>query len=124
MTELYIDLRNASDIREMDISKEIVDATDDVECLHDWHQTLIDKDTEISEFLQAYRLAQIDDEDYFRRTAGKLAYIRIASRWIERRLLSLGETVNYPPTDPRSRQLRILEEKIRKLNARVEELAA
>lgn len=119
MSDLYVDIEGAADIRDLDLSKPIVDATTDLDTLHGWYDTLVNKSTEIAEFLQAYRLAEIDDEDYFRRTAGKLAYVRIALKWVERRILSLGAMVNYPPNDPRQKQLTILEEKLKKMTAKV-----
>lgn len=105
-----------------DISKEGLASENDIARLTGWYSTLDAKAMEMAEFVAAYRIAEIDDEDYFRRTAGALAYVRIAIRWVERRILELGETPPYSPLDPRSRQLRILNEKIEKMAKRLNQL--
>ena len=87
-----------------------------VATLHKWFKELNQNASDLAEFVAAFRLAQIDDEKYYRRTAGKIAYLKIAAKWIERRLLELGEKPRYSPTDPRCREIRILQDKLEKLN--------
>ena len=99
-----------------------IEAETDTETLIQLFQRLDEEALTLSEFLRAYREAEVDDEDYFERTAGKLAYIRIGTRWVERRILALGEVPPYPPNDPPARQLRLLSEAQEKLKLRVAQL--
>lgn len=107
---------------DFDLSHEDVLKETDTDQLKADYLQLDQERLEIQSFIDAYRLAQIDDEPWFKRAAGKLAYMSMASRWVERRILALGETPPYQPTDPRARELRILQEKLGKLNRRVDEL--
>jgi hypothetical protein len=108
----------------LDIRKEEVAVSTDLPWLRQAYRQLSDSNLEVAEFLTAFRHAEIDDEAWFRRAAGRYAFGRIASRWIERRILMLGEVPDYPPMDPRSRQLRILNEKVEKLTRELEQVAA
>lgn len=108
--------------RETAYTREEIEACSDVDTLRDWFLDSDRRELDIRSFLDAFRSAEIDDETWFRRTGGALAYCVIGKRWIERRILQLGGEVPYYPTDPRARQLRILTEKLVKLNNRVEEL--
>lgn len=119
MSDIYVEL---PEFKPLDISKDDVETCADVPTLLDWFERLNESNLQTTEFLHAYRDAQVDDEDWFRRTGGRLAYVRIAARWVERRLLTLGAKVPYPPTDPRTRQLRILDDKICKLKAEIDRL--
>jgi hypothetical protein len=106
--------------REPMASREEIDACNDLEALSEWFVDCDRRELDISNHLYACRQAEIDDENWFRRSAGALAYSRIAKVWIERRILTLGGVPPYFPTDPRSRQLRILNETVEKLKRRVE----
>lgn len=104
------------------IDRQVVAASCDVPQLTAWFIALNDQASHTGEFLRAYREAEVNDEDYFERTAGKLAFLRIACRWVEHRLIELGAYVPYSPADPRAKQLRILLEKVEKLTARLAKL--
>lgn len=124
MVDLYVELSGRDDIDGLDLSKPIVAATSDIEVLLGWYAMLSDKQLEISEFIAAYRHAEIDDESYFKRTGGMLGFVSIALRWVEHRLLELDVTPPYRRTDPRSRQLRILNEAVNRMKAEIAALKA
>lgn len=69
----------------------------------------------IKAHLSERRDADIGTDDYYDATAGKLAFLKIGQRHVERRMLELGFCVPYPPHDPRTKQIRLLEEKLKKL---------
>ena len=107
---------------EIDLSHDDVQSETDVAQLKADYLQLDQEGLEMVSFIEAYRLAEIDDEPWFRRIGGKLAYNKIAQRWIERRILELGETPPYQMSDPRARALRVLNEKVEKMAARIKEL--
>jgi hypothetical protein len=108
--------------RETSLTRDAIEGCTDLEQLGAWFEEELQRAVEMKAFLEAFRDADINDEIWFRRTAGALAYSKIGARWIERRILLLGGEPRYWPTDPRARQLRILNEKVEKLNNRVREL--
>jgi tRNA(Glu) U13 pseudouridine synthase TruD len=116
----YVELPDFGE--DIDVSYDEIAAETDTALLHRYYEQLEQEALEMSSFIEAFRLAAVEDDKWFKGIGGKYAYNRIASRWIERRLLALGEKVNYPPTDPRSRELRILSQKVADLKRRVEEL--
>lgn len=71
------------------------------EQMQDWYDALIEKSMEISEHVKALNIGEYETE----RAAGKIAYCRIAARWIEHRLIELKLPVPYPAKDPRQQQL-------------------
>ena len=112
-----LDIGLTDDFRELNLSKEIVGAVTDEATLADWYTALGDKHLEVSSFARGYQEAGVEDDDYYRRTGGVLAFCKIAMKWIENRMLSLGQRPPYPPTDPRTREIQRLTEKVKKLSA-------
>jgi hypothetical protein len=110
--------------REPIIQRDEIEACLDVETLRDWFLKADSRELAMRSFMDAFRSAEIDDEPWFRRSAGALAYSMISKRWIERRILTLGGEVPHFPTDPRARALRILNDQHDKLKNRVRELEA
>lgn len=102
--------------------KAMVESINDLDVLHDWYEKLDEIILATSEFIDAKVHADIDDEDWFARASSKLAHSRIAIRWVERRILKLGDKPDYPPTDPRTHTIRTMSESIMKLKARIVEL--
>lgn len=92
-------------------------ACGDLDQLAGWFVELERKAVHIKAFIDAFNDADIDDEDWFRRAAGALAFANIHRRHVERRILLLGATPPYPPTDPRAREMRSLREKVQRLEA-------
>lgn len=103
------------------VTREVVAEADEQTLLH-WFAEIDKAIVQMRAFLESYREAEIDDTPYYRRTAGALAFAKISSKWIERRLLGMGITPPYPPEDPRGRQLRFLADRVEKLKNRVAEL--
>jgi hypothetical protein len=120
MNEPVFDQENP--VRFTACAREDVDNCTDVETLAQWFVEHDARELEMRAHLEARRFAEIDDEDWFRRCAGALAYTSIGKRWIERRILTLGGEPPYFPTDPRARALRILNEQVGRLKHRLEEL--
>lgn len=108
--------------RETFVTRDEIESCSDLETLSDWFRGHDERELEMHSFLDAFRAAEVDDEPWFRRTAGALAYAKIGKRWIERRILILGGEPPYQPTDPRARQLRILNGKVAKLEGQIEAL--
>lgn len=104
------------------VSIEEIRACSDIDVLCGWFVAADERDLEQRAFLDAWRAAGIVDDDYYRRNAGALAYCAISKRHLERRILTLGGSPPYSPADPRARQLRILSDKVEKLQKRLNEL--
>jgi hypothetical protein len=102
--------------------REDIEACEDVLELCEWYDRCWRKQIQIKGFIDAWREAEIEDEEWFLSIAGALAYTKIGLKHIERRILTLGGTPPYCPTDPRSRQLRLLHDQVEKLKRRVDEL--
>lgn len=111
-------------IAERDVAYTIdeIQACTDVAVLCAWYANSDRRELHLKTFLETWRTADIDDPDWTKRTAGALAYCAIGKKWIERRILTLGGEVPYAPTDPRARQLRILNDKIVELQRHIAEL--
>lgn len=107
-----------------DLSRDDIEAATDLQQLANWFNGLYRRSVEMKAFCEAYRETEIDDERWFRRLAGALAYCKIGMKWVERRILLLGGTPPYCPADPRGRQIHILQEKVAKLQRRVDEIEA
>jgi hypothetical protein len=108
--------------REVAYSIDEIQACDDVAVLAAWYVNSDRRELHLKTFIEAWRTADIDDPDWTKRTAGALAFCSIGKKWIERRILTLGGEVPYPPTDPRARQLRILNDRVVELLKRIDEL--
>lgn len=108
--------------RERSYSREEIAACADVATLSEWFVATDARELQMRAFIDAFRAAAIGDEAWFRRTAGALAYCSMCKKQIERRILLLGGEPPYFPTDPRSRELRILSDKLARMHKRVAEL--
>lgn len=86
--------------------------------MQDWYDALIEKGMEISEHVKALNIGEYETE----RAAHKIAYCRIAARWIEHRLIELGLPVPYPVKDPRQMQLTQMSAAINRLKNQVRAL--
>lgn len=104
------------------VSRAEIEECDDVEHLCEWYETFGQRALEIKSFFEAFREAEIEDDPWYKKNAGALAYVKIGQKWIERRILELGGQPPYAPTDPRARHIRNLTEKVEKLQRQVEQL--
>jgi hypothetical protein len=107
-----------NDFDELELSKEIVAAVSDLPTLCGWYETLTEKSMQVSSFVSAFRHAQVDDDDWYRRSAGKLGFCNVGLKWVEQRILQLGGEPPYPLADPRNKQIRILLERVKKLTGK------
>lgn len=97
---------NTDEIDDIELS-DIRDETNEI-TLSRWYQTMFDLHQHIKAHCDGYREAGIEDNDWFRRTGGKIAYLKLGMRRIEARMLTLGFTPPYQPTDPRAIEIRQL----------------
>ena len=79
-----------------EVSKDDVFASVDVAKLYEMHRGLYDLFDAIQSKIEAYTTAGIADRDWVGRAAGKVAYSKMAIRWVERRLAELNADI--PPT--------------------------
>lgn len=93
----------------------MIEACTDEAQLAAWYINTEELICRIRDDVEAFRFVGTADPDWLRRSGGKLSRLRTALRWVERHMVMLGMYVPYPPTDPRKRQLRELEEVVRKL---------
>jgi hypothetical protein len=100
------------------LSREIVKTITDQDTLTVWYDALIEKAAEISIFMKIMEEIGIDMEP----AAGKVAFCKIAARWVEFRLRELGFPVPYPPNDPRTVEIERNGKRIAALKAQVRAL--
>ena len=65
------------------------------------------------------KFAGLDDTEWFERAAGKCAFLKLGTKWIEARLIELGADVPYPPTDARNMTIRRLDAQVKALGGAV-----
>lgn len=106
---------------EIDLSRDQIEGCADEAQLAAWFTAVNDKIDHIGAFCAGYREADYVDEDWRRRAGGKLGYLRLTLRWIERRMLSLDMSPPWPPTDPRVREVRNLERQNKTLKGELAE---
>lgn len=106
---MFIDETEAPDIDREDIAAERDELT-----LATWFTQCKDVALRIKDFIEAYRFAGLDKGDWYEAAASKMAFLSIGARMIEQRMQELGYPVPYPPHDPRTKHIRMLEEKIKK----------
>ncbi|MES3042711.1 hypothetical protein [Sphingomonas faeni] len=100
------------------LSREFVNAQTDGDMLADWYDAMVEKGAELTEFVRAREIGDFDTEAL----TGKLAFIKIANRWIEARLIALGHHVPYPATNPLKRELANNAKRILTLKKQVRDL--
>lgn len=105
----------SDDLVDIDLSREMIAVMADADTLCHWYATLTTKIMEVKEFVSAHRFAGVEDDDWYRRTAGKLGYWGVGLRLVEQRILELGGEPPYPLADPRNKQLREMSLRIKKL---------
>ena len=114
MTLSYIDIVDHDD-DEIDID-DITECTDEGE-LAAWFKQLSAAYEDIWFFIDERKFSGIAEAEWLSRASGKCVYLKKGIRRVEVRMLELGFTVPHPPTDPRVKVIRRLEEKLRKVKA-------
>ncbi|MDK8188407.1 MULTISPECIES: hypothetical protein [Sphingomonas] len=100
------------------LSRAFINAQTDGKKLAGWYAAIDEKAWEMQEFLRAKELAGLDVEA----AAGKLAYTKMALRWVEARLVTLGYEVPFPPHNPLKREIGNLHKRITRLKQQVRDL--
>lgn len=103
---------------QVDLNSAFVAECCDTEQLHEWFDLLTLEKVEVVAFVEAAKLTGHQEKTWFDRIGRKAAYLSIALKWLESRLLELGETPNYLRSDPRGKQLSLLERKLKDLQRR------
>ncbi|GAM01887.1 hypothetical protein [Sphingomonas parapaucimobilis] len=101
-----------------DLSRSFVNAQTDGLLLAGWYTAIEEKASEMQEFLRAKEIAGLDVDA----AAGKLAYTKMALRWVEARLVTLGYDVPFPPHNPLKREIGNLHKRINRLKQQVRDL--
>ena len=101
---------------EDEIDIDDVNGCSDEKQLREWHDGLTTSKDRVTERIKAFRLAGTRDERWFHGAGGRVAYLGIGIRRVERRMKELGLA---SPNDPHGHGKRIadLQEKNRKLRA-------
>lgn len=79
-----------------DVSREQVFESTDPDYLRSLHRSLFDLFDTVQSKIEAFTSAGIADPTWVSRAAGKVAFCKMAIRWVERRLAELCEDI--PPT--------------------------
>lgn len=87
-----------------------------------WFRLADETQEQIKEMLDAFKDAGAADAEWVKRAGGALGYTRIGLRWVERRMLALGFTPPYSPRDPRAEALRVAQNTIVNLKAKLDRL--
>lgn len=106
--------------QDLSLDRNQVEGCVDGALLAAWFLAVGDKLDEIRAFADGYREVEYGDDDWRKRAGGKLGYLKLMARWIERRILNLGLEPPYHPTDPRARYIRNLERKLARLETELE----
>lgn len=96
------------------ITREDVDEAD-MDQLCYWFAALDEKAMQMKAFAESFRTFDASDNEWAQKNAGALAYVSIGRKWVEHRILALGGTPPYPPTDQRNFQIRQLEKEVKRL---------
>lgn len=117
-----IDWIDAEETEGIDIKRVDIEQCVDLDQLCVWFINLIDTADIVSCQLDAFKEAGTAKEEWLHRAGGKLARCKVAMRWVDRRIISLGGKTPHPPTDPRTVEINRLLEENRKLKRRVWEM--
>ncbi len=123
MSKLYYDI----DIDELEIAASDIAAETDPAQMLVWWEFLASKADEVSSFIEAWSLAEIDDDSWYLRAAGRLGYAQTARRRLERRMAALSVPIPPDPKDGRVREiqrLRLLVDKQKSELARLNAIVA
>jgi hypothetical protein len=107
---------------EVDLSRAEIEIETNEATLAGWYILTLDTADRISVQLKAFIEAETATDEWRHRAGAMLARCKLAMRWIERRMLTLGFMPPYPPNDPRARDITRLTEEKRKLERKVFEL--
>lgn len=101
-----------------DLSRRFIDRQTNGAMLARWYDAIAEKKAELHEFVGARKLGGLDIEPI----AGKLAFVAMAQRWVEARLIAIGHDVPYPPTHPLKREIANQAKRIKSLKQQVRDL--
>jgi len=113
---------NVSSGGKVDLDRSEIESETSEQVLVGWFLLALDTADVISVQLDAFTEAGTAKDEWKYRAGAMLARCKLAMRWIDRRLLSLGFVTPYPPNDPRSKEITRLLAENRKLERRIFEL--
>lgn len=96
------------------ITRDDVDGADMPQLCY-WFAALDEKAMQMKAFAEAFRTFGAGDDQWAEKNAGAFAYVSIGRKWVEHRILALGGTPPYAPTDGRNFQIRQLEKEVARL---------
>lgn len=107
---------------QVDLDRREIETSTSQQDLVGWYLLALDTADVISVQLYAFTEAGTAKDEWRYRAGSMLARCKLAMRWIERRLLTLGFTPPYAPNDPRSKEITRLIAENRKLERKVYQL--
>jgi Zn ribbon nucleic-acid-binding protein len=96
----------AHDDRDRFPAREEIEACSDAATLALWYRDMVETIESIKAQVYGFRLAGVTQDDWLQRAGKKAGFLRMASGWVERRMLTLDLPVPYLPSDPRQEELR------------------
>ncbi|MBA3053636.1 MAG: hypothetical protein FP826_01565 [Sphingomonadales bacterium] len=102
------------------VTRDDIEACADEAVLAGWFAAYGETIEELKAFVEGFRFTGSADPDWLRRSGGKLGYLTLTRRRIERRMLTLGFTPPWSPRDPRSVLIRRLEGEVARLRRLLE----
>ncbi|MEO5586084.1 MAG: hypothetical protein ABIQ81_00155 [Novosphingobium sp.] len=96
---------------------DMIAASADTGMILEWFRVAQRRIANIRDDVESYKFVGTADPDWLRRTGGYLSHLTKVKRWTGDRLIELGLTPPWPPSDPRVRENRLLEARVRKLTA-------
>ena len=87
-------------------SKAEIEACSDAATLALWYREMVELIEDMKAQVFGLRTAHVAGEDWLQRVGRKVGYLKMAARWIELRMITLGLPVPYLPSDPRQEELR------------------
>ena len=94
-----------------DVYLDDIEECSDCEQLTEWYLSWSELTDNIKADVDSYKFVGTAEADWLARCGGKLSAMSKGMKAIEKRMLSLGMTPPYPPTDPRVKAIRRLEAK-------------
>lgn len=87
----------------------LIAETSDVALLTEWFSEAQDQAADLRDEVDSFKAVGTAEWDWLRRVGGRLSHLTKVKRWSADRLLTLGITPPWPPSDPRLQHIRRLE---------------
>ena len=103
-----------------DLQKDEIFACECEKTLNRWHVSFFDLFDDLQSRIEAYQLAGTAAEEWVRRAAGKVAFAKMGTRWVERRLAELGFDLPCTRGGREREMIRELRREVREARAEIE----